>query len=100
MADVIDLSKKRLEASAHVEGDAFCSACNHEWHGIWPIGEVDLKCPSCHTMRGKHKFDIAPQPGTKLWTCIACDNQLFNLLPTRVHCPGCGKQWGYEELVK
>ena len=96
---VVSLADKRLEKEPHVCGTAFCMLCLHRWQGVWPIGVTELECPKCHAMRGRGCFDIAPPPGRKIWTCVNCDNQLFNLLPDRVHCPGCGKAWGYGELV-
>ena len=98
MTDIIDLAKAREERQPHCQGLAFCMTCEHEWEAVWPTGKVDLECPKCHSMRGRSKFDVSPPEGTRVWTCNSCGNQLFNLLTDRVHCPGCGMQWGYGDL--
>ncbi len=99
MSGVVDFAKAKQERSPHCRGTAFCMTCKHEWDAVWPAGTVDIECPACHSMRGRSKFDVVPAAGSA-WTCMICDNQLFTLLQDRVHCPGCGKQWGYEELAQ
>jgi hypothetical protein len=99
LAEVIDFTKAKEEREPHCQGTAFCMVCNHEWEGVWPAGKIDLECPECHCMRGRSKFDISPGEGKQVWQCMRCENQLFNLLPDRVHCPGCGGQWGYDALI-
>lgn len=99
MADVIDLAAAKKEREPHISGALFCMACSHEWQAVWPLGVTEFECPECHCMRGRSKFDISPGEGKQVWQCVSCSNQLFNLLPDRVHCPGCGQQWGYDALI-
>ena len=96
---VVDFEKAKREREPHCQGWAFCMTCNHEWEAIWPTGKVDLECPECHACTGRSKFEVSPGAGTRVWQCVRCENQLFNLLPDRVHCPGCGHQWNYAELT-
>ena len=98
MTDVIDFTKAKQERKKHIAGDLYCQGCNHEWAAVWLPGTVNFECPECKSMRGRNKFDVSPAPGSQVWSCTSCENQLFNLLPDRVHCPGCGQQWNYEDL--
>lgn len=98
MTEIIDLAKARKEREPHIAGALFCMGCNHEWTAVWEMGTTEFECPECKSMRGRNKFDVMPSPDAQIWTCVSCGNQLFHLLRDRVHCPGCGKQWGYEEL--
>lgn len=98
MAEVIDLAKAKQEREPHVSGHLYCMACDHEWTAVWMQGVTEFACPNCKSMKGRNKFDVSPGEGKIVWTCTSCTNQLFNLLADRVHCPGCGNQWGYEEL--
>ena len=95
---VIDFEKARKDREPHVAGSLFCMGCDHEWTAVWPQGTTEFQCPECQSMRGRSKFDVAPAKDAQVWSCMLCGNQLFNLLPDRVHCPGCGCQWDYEEL--
>jgi len=96
--NVIDFEKARKDREPHVAGALFCMGCAHEWAAVWPQGTTKFECPECLSMRGRSKFDVAPAPGAQVWSCTSCTNQLFNLLPDRVHCPGCGQQWEYAEI--
>lgn len=98
MTGIIDLAKAREARAPHCSGTAFCMACNHEWNGVWPAGSVDLECPECRARVGRSRYEVRPGDGTLVWQCKSCGNQFFNLLQDRVHCPGCGNQWGYDEL--
>lgn len=100
MSGVIDFQKAKEEREPHISGSLYCMACSHEWSAVWKPGVQEFECPECNSMKGRSKFDIAPAPGSQVWTCMTCDNQLFNLLNDRVHCPNCGNAWGYEELSK
>lgn len=98
MTDVIDFSKAKQEREKHIAGALYCMGCSHEWTAVWVPGTTEFECPECKSMRGRNKFDVSPEPGSQVWSCISCGNQLFNLLPDRIHCPGCGQQWNYEDL--
>jgi hypothetical protein len=99
MTDIIDFTKAKKEREPHVAGELFCQACDHEWTAVWELGTMEFECPECKSMRGRSKFDVAPAPGSKVWTCRVCENQLFQLLNDRIHCPRCGCQWDYGELT-
>lgn len=95
---VIDFAKAKEGREPHVSGALFCMGCNHEWTAVWKPGTTEFECPECHSMRGRNKFDVSPGGGMA-WTCNACDNQLFNILADRIHCPGCGQQWDKEDVL-
>lgn len=99
MTEIIDFNKAKKKREPHISGELYCMACNHGWTAVWQPGTTEFECPECKAMRGRSKFDVAPAPGSVTWTCTHCDNQMFNLLPDRIHCPGCGMQWSYEELT-
>jgi len=99
MTDIIDFSRAKKEREPHVSGHLYCRGCNHEWVAVWEQGTTEFECPECKSMRGRSKFDVAPAPETQVWGCTHCDNQLFNLLKDRVHCPGCGQQWDYGDIA-
>lgn len=97
---VIDFAAAKKEREPHVSGHLYCMACNHEWVAVWPLGTVEFECPQCKSMRGRNKYDVSPGDDAQVWSCMNCDNQLFNILPDRVHCPGCGQQWGLDEFAR
>lgn len=99
MPDIIDFAKAKQEREPHVSGQLYCQGCNHDWVAVWQPGTTEFECPECHAMRGRSKFDVMPDAQAQVWSCVACENQLFHLLKDRVHCPGCGKQWSYSELA-
>ena len=99
MNNVVDFSKAKEEREPHVAGTLFCMGCDHEWTAVWKQGTTEFECPECKSMRGRNKFDVSPAPESIFWQCTSCTNQLFYLLPDRVHCPGCGNQWNYGEVV-
>lgn len=98
MTDVIDFTKAKQVREKHIAGALYCQGCNHEWTAVWAPGTTEFECPECKSMRGRNKFDVAPAPGSQVWSCTSCSNQLFNLMPDRIHCPGCGQQWNYGDL--
>jgi hypothetical protein len=99
MSEIIDFGKAKEERKPYASGHCYCMACNHEWLAVWPIGTIEMECPECKSMRGRSKYDYGLPDGTHVWSCQLCGNQLFNLLPDRVHCPGCGCQWDYGDIV-
>ena len=98
MSEVIDFEHARKKREPHVSGALYCMACDHEWTAVWPQGTTEFQCPECKSMRGRNKFDVSPGDGAIVWQCTSCTNQLFNLLPDRIHCPGCGNQWDYSAM--
>lgn len=94
MADVIDMTKRRLKADApyaeetvpHIQGPCRCGACQHEWEGAAPVGVVHTECPNCHRFWGVFKNAIEPD---QAWRCN-CGEQLFWLTPTGAMCRRCG----------
>lgn len=75
-------------------GEAFCIACDHTWIAVAETGTVTLECPSCHTMKGKFKFEFAPAEGQLVRVCN-CGNQLFYLTPDGHMCANCGTYQSY-----
>lgn len=98
MTEIIDFAKAKEKLEPHISGELYCMGCEYEWTAVWKPGTTEFECPECKSMRGRSKFDVMPQPGARTWTCAHCDNQLFHLLPDRIHCPGCGQQWNYGDL--
>lgn len=97
-ATVHSLEDKRAEREPHVSGEAICLTCHHTWTGVWPTGATELECPQCHSMRGRSRWDVAPDEKRQVWTC-RCGNQFMQCLDTHIHCPGCGNGWTYEEMM-
>lgn len=86
-ADVIDFSKKKLEASPHCAGDMFCVACRHEWVGVHPVGLRWVECPKCGL---HHGHTAVPKLPDARWVCN-CGCDLFTLSSTgNAICALCG----------
>lgn len=84
-AKIVELESRRFKP--HSSGEARCLACGHEWAAVAPIGINWFECPSCHTMRGCHKYHYQRQDD--LWTC-QCGNDLFFVTRDGIYCPNCG----------
>ena len=86
--NIVSLSKAKLEREPHTAGPAKCLACGHEWVAVALIGDLALKCPSCHSDRGIRDGMIlhGDEPH---WTCN-CGNSHFLITPNRVYCQNCG----------
>lgn len=106
MGDVVDIRGKK----PHLAGDVICLACKHEWAGVAEPGTIDLECPSCGCPRGVWRNPMAPEEGSKIWACYACDNALYFLqvgertkesYPTVLTvCAGCGQKGNLLELYE
>ena len=94
---IVSFSEAKAAREPHVQGKAFCIACNHNWRGVWPLGVTELECPECKRMMGRSTFEISPQEGQMVYECN-CGNQLFNILSDRIHCPSCGQQTGCGDI--
>jgi hypothetical protein len=70
----------------HLEGEAICGACHHEWRAVSPTGTVSLECPKCNRMWGTFKHQVEPETA---WHC-KCGEWLFWLTPTGAMCRRCG----------
>lgn len=71
---------------SHGVGAAFCIGCRHEWQGIAPTGTTELECPACRTMKGRWKFEFAPEIA---WHCL-CGNPYFYITAEGHMCANCG----------
>lgn len=94
---VIDFNEAKAARTPHLSGEFFCLGCLHGWSGVAPLGATDLECPSCHAHMGRSKFEVSPQENALVYTC-RCENQFFNVLADRIHCPACGNQTLWENL--
>jgi len=83
MGDVISFARK----IPHIQGAAFCFACDHEWQAVAPVGTVELECPSCRAMKGRYRCEIVPEGVVK--TC-ECGCQMFYITTDGTWCPNCG----------
>lgn len=75
----------------HLQGQARCLACRHEWQAVAPIGTFDLECPSCGLMRGAWTFPVVAPAGTVVWRCRCGCEHMF-VTPVNVMCAGCGQE--------
>lgn len=69
MSAVISLAEAKAKREPHVSGEAFCIGCNHTWRGVWPLGTIDLECPSCKRKTGRGTFEVSPQEGSHVFQC-------------------------------
>ena len=95
--NVVSLAEAKAAREAHIQGEAFCMGCNHNWRGVWPLGTTELECPECKRMMGRSTYEVSPQPNSKVYECH-CGNQLFHILADRIHCPNCGQQTGAGDI--
>lgn len=70
----------------HGCGEAICIGCKHSWTAIEPTGTTDIECPQCGTMKGRWKFEFAPD----IVRQCQCGNQYFYLTPVGHMCANCG----------
>lgn len=81
-----------------LSGEAKCLECGHEWHATAEIGDYELHCPKCGTMKGV--FIYATQPRRELvWGC-QCGCQLFYVMHEGAQCFRCAKIFSYSDLVE
>ena len=94
-ATVLPFKAKPIEAP-HLQGDAVCVACGHEWKANIQVGGAvnTMECEVCHSMKGIFKrfvqYTNLPQ-----WHCAPCGGMLFTALliddvPT-IACAACGE---------
>ena len=95
---VLQFKKPAAKVSESVEqhgcGEAFCIACNHTWQAVVPTGTTIFECPSCHTMKGRYRFEFMPKSGDLVRECN-CGNQLFYLTTLGHMCANCGTYQEY-----
>mgnify|MGYP000489409234 CR=1 FL=1 len=72
---------------AHIDGEAKCLACQHEWVAVAPTGTLGLDCPECGAFKGVFKGLTAPDT---VWECT-CGNSLFFISPEGSMCSICGE---------
>lgn len=91
---VVPFKAPREPTSAWLTGLARCLACKHEWAAISETLENyvgDLECPACGVCRGQYKWPFQGPPAEDVWTCTACDGQLFMITRPGTRCVGCGR---------
>ncbi len=72
-----------------LQGTVRCVQCDHEWHGVAPVGTACLECPKCGLMRG-HFVQSPAYMSEDHYQC-RCGSQAFCLTQKRVYCPCCGR---------
>ena len=75
------------EYMPHLEGQALCIGCRHRWRAITPVGTIELECPKCLTLKGRHYFE-ALKDGDH-WTC-KCGCYHFARTREQIYCANCG----------
>lgn len=98
MSNVVELHPKN---DPHMQGEARCLACGHEWQAVAPVGtkvhniddSVTMTCPACDASKGvmKHFVQLSWAPS---WHCNSCNGFLFSAVlikstPT-LACASCG----------
>lgn len=78
------------ETERHLEGDARCVCCGHNWVAVAPIGESQLQCPECETFKGVFVNPVVPRHES-MWTCD-CGCDLFYVSPEGLTCYQCGDE--------
>jgi Zn finger protein HypA/HybF involved in hydrogenase expression len=85
--NVVNLAHFRKQE--HVNGNAKCLSCDHEWHATAKVGTTWLECEKCGTMKGRFKNPIVR--GKTLYHC-ECGNELFQISENGIYCPMCGTE--------
>ncbi|UOF79506.1 putative zinc-ribbon domain [Caudoviricetes sp.] len=94
-AEVLPFKPRAEAAVPHLQGEAVCVVCSHEWKADIAVGGAvnSMECEVCHSMKGVFKrfvqYTDLPQ-----WRCGACSGILFTAIligdaPT-VACASCG----------
>lgn len=60
----------RNREEPHMDGDAKCIGCGHQWHAVAPVGVWQLECPSCETMKGVFQHPVGAMDGDLLFACV------------------------------
>lgn len=86
---VIDISTERIRRHDHLEGNAVCLACKHEWIAIAAPGTLYLNCPACSLDKGVFQCGVYLP---RHWQCN-CGNATFFINPDEFRlaiCCYCG----------
>lgn len=94
----LDAFKKRSENSEvntasssdtkpHIQGNATCLSCRHDWQVVAEAGETCFTCPECGLTKGVMNQVIAPEI---YWECGSCQNAFFMVSPDGCVCSCCG----------
>jgi hypothetical protein len=85
---VIDLKQARQEREPHLNGNARCLACKHEWVAVAPIIVTSMERPEYPLERGRYVVQF--ERDGEHWHCN-CGNDLFYSTPDGFYCPNCGE---------
>lgn len=94
MSNTVDI----LDHIPHLEGEAHCLACKHQWEATAPIGAFWLECPECHTVRGCFRRHISVPEGMERFACGKCDVQIFFVMRKGIKCLGCATVHKWESI--
>ena len=90
---VISLAAEREARQPHWEGPCKCIECQHEWHGVAPVGTMWVDCPSCHLPKGHPKHPFGAMEGDIAFTCH-CGSEALTAYMRKGHfylrCMACG----------
>lgn len=88
MSEVINLDDHRPS----MQGLAKCTACNHVWRAVSPIGVSWMECPECHLERGAWNNAVL-KSGLHFRCRCGCD--VFHISDIyQVYCPVCARHHG------
>lgn len=90
---VISLADERVARQPHWEGPCVCLGCRHEWHGVAPVGEMFVDCPSCGLPKGHPKHPFGAQQGDTVFEC-SCGSEALTAYKRKgrfyMLCMACG----------
>ncbi len=83
-AEIVSLAAAREERTPHMQGEARCAACGHEWQAVAPVGTHEMECPACGSIKG-HMVNSVMR-GSERFVCN-CGCDVFRI--SREHGPYC-----------
>lgn len=79
-----------------MQGAAKCLNCEHMWTGKLPVGQTELQCPECLTMKGVFVWPIIPEEG---FECANCGNIVWYVGLNGIWCSHCATHYEFDDLV-
>lgn len=79
----------------HLDGEALCIGCRHEWVAVAPVGVWQLDCPSCGATKGIWRYPVGGQEGDYVFHCnCGCEalTAYFHKGLFRLKCMSCGTE--------
>lgn len=92
---VTSLSEYKDSKSPHINGEAKCMSCQHEWSAIVPQGVFEFQCPNCKLMKGA--FNKSIDPNEDIFSCN-CGCEVWFIAKSGLFCANCANKVNYSEL--